>query len=125
MTGLAGRDRQFCVYGGVGDGSDLGELLDGAIGQSGQHMGQVFSNGYTEFAAALDDQEDDGDLWPGLFAAHVQPFASSSGNLSPEPDDEPFCTCVGEGKPVYGSRYGWFAGGGRKGAKCWLWPLST
>jgi hypothetical protein len=38
------------------------------------------ANGDAEFAAALDDAEEGGDLWARLFASQVQPVFSSNGD---------------------------------------------
>jgi hypothetical protein len=43
--------------------------LAGAVCQAGQNVGQIFSNGCIQFAAARDDAENRGDLRSRLFAA--------------------------------------------------------
>jgi len=54
--------------------------LDGAIGQGGQYVGKILTNGNAQFVAALDDAEDSGDLGSGLFASQVQPIAAADRN---------------------------------------------
>ena len=68
------------MFGGVGGGCEFGEALDGAVGEAGEHVGQVFADGYAEPAAALDDGEDGGDFWAGLLASQVQPVLPSDGD---------------------------------------------
>jgi hypothetical protein len=68
------------VFRGVGAGSELGEALDGSVGESGQYGGEIGSDGYAETPAALDDGEDSGDFGSCFFAAQVQPV------LTPERD---------------------------------------
>ena len=61
------------MFGGVGGGCEFGEAQDGAVGEPGEHVSQVFADGHAKAAAALDDGEDGGDFWAGLFTAQVQP----------------------------------------------------
>ena len=63
----------LCAVGSVGSWCDLGYGLDGAIGQPGQHVDEVFADGDIEPAAALDNREDSGDLRTGLLTTEVQP----------------------------------------------------
>ena len=62
---------------GVGCWRAANQILDGAIGESGQRVGQVLADGDAQFAAALNDAEDGGDLGASLFASQVQPVLSS------------------------------------------------
>jgi len=48
--------------------------VDGAVGEAWQHVGQIFANGHVQFAAALDDREDGGDLRAGFLASQMQQF---------------------------------------------------
>ena len=80
LTGSDRRDRLLCLGGGVGCGGKVGQPVDGAIGEAGQHVCQVLANGNAQFAAALYDAEDGGDLGSGLFAAQVQPIPPSNRN---------------------------------------------
>jgi hypothetical protein len=66
-------DKLLCMFGGVGGGRKFSETLDGSVGETGEHMSQVFADGHAETSAALDDGEDGGDFWAGLFAADMQP----------------------------------------------------
>ena len=80
LTGSDRRGRLLCDFVGVGGGRKAIQLVDGAIGEPGQRVGQVFADGDAEFAAALHNAEDSGDLWAGLFASQVQPVFSSNRN---------------------------------------------
>jgi hypothetical protein len=51
--------------------------LDGAVGQAGQHIKQVFADGYAESAAALHDAKDGGYLGSRFLASEVQPVTPS------------------------------------------------
>ena len=68
------------MFGGVGGGCEFGEALDGAVGEAGEHVGEVFSDGDAEAATALDHGEDGGDFWTCLFTAQVQPVLPSDGD---------------------------------------------
>jgi hypothetical protein len=57
--------------------SELGQALDRAVEQTGQHLEQVLSDGDAESTAALDDREDGGDLWASLLAADMDPIVPS------------------------------------------------
>ena len=74
----AAGDRLFCRFGGVGHRGEFVQGLDGAIGQAGQHVGQIFTNGHVQLAATLDDAEDGGDLRSRFLAAQMQPVAPSN-----------------------------------------------
>jgi hypothetical protein len=63
--------RLVCHFGGVGSGGKASQLVDGAIGQAGQHVDQVLANGDAQFAATLYDAEDGDGLVSGLFASQV------------------------------------------------------
>ena len=67
-------DRLLCQVGGVGRGCDAGQLLDGAIGHAGKHIGQIPANGDAQPATGLDNTEDGGDLGSSLFTSHMQPI---------------------------------------------------
>jgi hypothetical protein len=56
------------------------EIVDGAVSEAGQHVCEVFADGYAEPAAALDHGEDGGDFWACLFTAQVQPVLPSDGD---------------------------------------------
>jgi hypothetical protein len=56
------------------------EIVDGAVSEAGQHVCEVFADGYAEQAAALDDGEDGGDFWAGLLASQVQPVLAPDGD---------------------------------------------
>jgi len=56
------------------------EIVDGAVSEAGQHVCEVFADGYAEPAAALDGGEDGGDFWAGLLASQVQPVLAASGD---------------------------------------------
>jgi hypothetical protein len=56
----------------VGRG-ELCQCLYAAVCQSGQYVSQVLVDGDIQFAAALDDAEDGGDLRASLLAAQMQP----------------------------------------------------
>ena len=53
------------------------EIVDGAVSEAGQHVCEVFADGYAEPAAALDDGEDGGDFWAGLLASQVDPVLAA------------------------------------------------
>jgi hypothetical protein len=87
VDGLGGRrDKLLGHFGGVGCGGKGGQLLDGAIGQSGRHVGQVLANGETQLAAAFNDGKDGGDLGSSLFAAQVQPIPPAHRSWSEQLD---------------------------------------
>lgn len=52
--------RFLCHFGGAGGRDEFGQGVYGAVGQAGQHVGQVSADGHTEFAADLHDREDGG-----------------------------------------------------------------
>jgi len=80
VDGFGQADSLLCHVGGVGRRREAGELLDGAIGQAGQHVGQVLANGYAQLAAALDEAEDRGDLRHRFFTSQVQTIPTADGN---------------------------------------------
>ncbi|HSY71364.1 MAG TPA: hypothetical protein VK798_03950 [Alloacidobacterium sp.] len=73
-------DTLLCQFGGVCHRSEFGQVLDGAVGEARQHIGQVLADRHTEFAAALDDAEDGGDFGAGFLAADVQPIPPADRN---------------------------------------------
>ena len=77
MTGSDRQGRLLFHLGVIVRWGEFGEGLDGAISQTGQHVGQIFADGHAQFAAALDDANDGGDLRPCLLAADMQPVAPS------------------------------------------------
>lgn len=54
--------------------------MDGAVGQTGQDVGQILADGDIQFAAALDDAENGGDLWSRFFTSQVQPVLPTNRN---------------------------------------------
>lgn len=54
--------------------------MDGAVGEARKHVCEVSTDGYAESAATLDDGEDGGYFWAGLFAAQVQPVLTADGD---------------------------------------------
>lgn len=81
VDGFGGRrDRLLGHFGGVGRRGEAGQLVDGAIRQAGQYVGQVLADGDTQLAAAFNDGKDGGDLGPALFTAQVQPIPPANRN---------------------------------------------
>jgi hypothetical protein len=70
-------DRPLCRFGCVGRRGEFGQGLDGALGQAGQHLGQIFANEHVQFVADLDDAEDGGDLRSRFLAAKLRPIAAT------------------------------------------------
>jgi len=69
--------RLLCHSCGVGHRGEFGQRLDGAVGQTGQHIGQVLADGYAKLAAALHDGENGRYLGTRFLAADLQPVAPS------------------------------------------------
>ena len=67
----AGRVLGF-IQGPCGRG-ELGEAVDGRIGEAGKYSSQVIAYGDVDAAASFNDGEDGGDLGSGLLAANVDP----------------------------------------------------
>ena len=61
-----------------GGGGEIGEALDGSVGESWKYGGEVVADGEPEPAAAFDDREDRSDLRSGLSAAYVDPVFSAN-----------------------------------------------
>lgn len=79
LTGEYGAIRLLTEFGGVGGRSEFGQGPDGAVGHTGEHVGQILADGDREPAAALDHGEDGGDFGTSLLASPVQPVAPSDG----------------------------------------------
>ena len=62
LTNSASRDRLRGQAGGVVGWGESGQRMDGALGQAGQHFGQILANRDARLAAALDDGEESCDL---------------------------------------------------------------
>ena len=58
---------------GPGSRGELGEAMDGRVGEAGEDSGQVIAHGDVDAAAGFDDGEDGGDFGSGLLAADVDP----------------------------------------------------
>jgi hypothetical protein len=68
------------VSGDPGGGSELGDALDGGIGESREDVGEVVANRYLKPPAAFDDRQDCCHAWSRLFAADVDPVLSACCN---------------------------------------------
>jgi len=73
LTGLASRDRLLGQSYEAGGRDKVGQGLDGTLGQSRQHVGQVLPCRDIQLAVALDHAEDGCDLRTWFLAPHVQP----------------------------------------------------
>jgi type IV secretion system protein VirB9 len=69
--------RLLCHLGGVGDRCEVCQILDGAVGQTRQHGGQVLADGHAQLAAAFHDGENSRYLGTSFLAADLQPVAPS------------------------------------------------
>ena len=59
---------------------ELGEAVDGHVGEAGEDSGQVIAHGNIDAAAGFDDGEDGGDFGSGLLAADVDPVFAAQGH---------------------------------------------
>jgi hypothetical protein len=65
------------VYGGPSGGSEIGDALDGDVGESGHDVGEIVADRNLESSAAFDHGEDCGYARSGLLAADVDPVLSA------------------------------------------------
>lgn len=66
--------RLLCHLDGVGGRGEFVQRLDGAVGQAGQHVEQVFADRYAESAAAPHDAKDGCYLGPASLLPRCSQF---------------------------------------------------
>lgn len=63
-----------------GGGRESWQPLNGCVGEAGQNIGEVLSDGDVESAAGFDHGEDGGHAWSGLLVSYVGPVAATGGD---------------------------------------------
>ena len=58
-------------------GRELWQALDGCIGESWQHGGEIFTDEYVDSSGGFDDGQDGGHAWSCFYMSDVDPVAAA------------------------------------------------
>ena len=65
------------MFGRPSGGREFWQVLDGCVGEPGQHGGEVFTDGDVKPSAGFDDRQDGGHAWSCFYMSDVGPVAAA------------------------------------------------